>query len=180
MKMDVRPRKFNLKLIAVLVLATGVCLTLLYGTMRVTHDAHANHGKPASEDAHAKHGSSHGSGHAAVIAPMQKQSENGMFEVSVDPQSSEKIELNEFVEWVVTIQTPEGDPVTPARVSVGGGMPAHGHGFPTDPQISEHSEEGKYLLKGLMFSMTGTWLLELDIQSKEASDKVAFDIDLDF
>ena len=180
MKSDVKPRRFHLKLIAVLVLVTGVTLAVLYGGMRAAHDAHAQHGKPAAEDAHAKHGSSHGSGHAAVIAPMQKQSEKGMFAVSLDPQSSEKIELNEFLEWVVTIETPEGEPVTPARVSVGGGMPAHGHGFPTDPQISEHSEDGKYLLKGLMFSMNGTWLLELDIQSQDTSDKVAFDIDLDF
>jgi len=108
-------------------------------------------------------------------------SEKGLFTVSLDPQDEDDIDLNEFLEWVVTIETAEGEPVTPARVTVGGGMPAHGHGLPSQPQISASGDDdGKYLLKGLMFSMQGMWAIDLNIQSESLADQVSFDLQLGY
>ncbi len=110
----------------------------------------------------------------------RQTSTNGVFDVTLDPQTDDSIEINQFLEWVVTIKTADGQAVSPARVSVEGGMPMHGHGLPSQPQVSEYLGDGKYLLKGLMFSMHGRWTVELLIQSKSLRDRVAFDIKLDY
>jgi len=81
-----------------------------------------------------------------------------------------------MIEWVVTIKTADGNPVEPARVLVTGGMPMHGHGLPTQPQVSEYLGDGRYLLKGLKFSMNGRWEINLEIQSKNLNDKVTFNV----
>ena len=110
----------------------------------------------------------------------QKVSEQGAFEVTLDPQFNESVAINEFLEWVLTVKTSDGKPVTPARVSVSGGMPLHGHGLPSQPQVSEHPEDGKYLVKGLKFNMNGDWELGFDIWSEDQRDKVNFEIKIDF
>ncbi len=110
----------------------------------------------------------------------QQMSEQGAFDVTLDPQLSDSVAINEFLEWVLTVKTPDGKAVAPARVSVSGGMPAHGHGLPSQPQVSEHTEDGKYLVKGLKFNMNGGWELAFDIQSEDQRDKVNFDIKIDF
>ena len=107
-------------------------------------------------------------------------SENGHFTVSLDPQDEGEIDLNEFLEWGVSIETADGEAVSPARVTVGGGMPAHGHGLPSQPQVSAADDDGKYLLKGLMFSMQGKWAIDLNIQSESLTDKVSFDLQLGY
>jgi hypothetical protein len=61
-----------------------------------------------------------------------------------------------------------------AAFSVGGGMPQHGHGFPTRPRITRELETGTYLLEGVKFSMTGWWEIRLDIQGPQGSDTVTF------
>ena len=107
-------------------------------------------------------------------------SSNGLFEVTLDPQTDDAVQINQFLAWIVTIKTTDGEVVTPARVTVSGGMPMHGHGLPSQPQVSEYLGEGKYLLKGLMFSMKGRWSINLDIQSQSSRDRVSFEIKLDY
>lgn len=114
------------------------------------------------------------------VTTWDQTSENGVFEVTLNPQTDESIEISEFLEWTVTVKTPDGEPVTPARITVDGGMPMHGHGLPSQPQVGEYLGEGKYLLKGLMFSMHGRWEILLDIQSRSLSDTVRFEIVLDY
>ncbi len=110
----------------------------------------------------------------------QQTSNESVFNVTLDPQTNDSVEINQFLEWVVTIKTTDGKAVSPARVVVTGGMPMHGHGLPSQPQLSEYLGEGKYLLKGLLFSMYGRWNIELDIQSASMRDQVKFEIKLDY
>ena len=110
----------------------------------------------------------------------QQSSEQGIFEVTLDSQAKDIVEINEFLEWVLTVKTADGEVVSPARITVGGGMPKHGHGLPTQPQIGEYLGDGKYLLKGLKFSMNGQWELTFDIQSEDQQDNVVFDFKLDY
>lgn len=110
----------------------------------------------------------------------QQASEKGLFEVTLDAQSGDSVAINQFLEWVLTVKTAEGEDVTPARITVSGGMPMHGHGLPSQPQVSEYIGDGKYLLKGLQFSMNGRWELAFDIQSKEQRDKVVFELKVDY
>ena len=44
-----------------------------------------------------------------------------------------------------------------AAITVDGGMPQHGHGFPTRPRVTRDLDDGTYLLEGMKFSMTGWW-----------------------
>lgn len=110
----------------------------------------------------------------------QQTSEQGVFNVTLDSQVENAVEINEFLEWILTVESVSGEAVSPARITVGGGMPAHGHGLPTQPQVSEYLGEGKYLVKGLKFSMNGRWELSFDIQSEDQKDKVVFDLKIDY
>ncbi len=110
----------------------------------------------------------------------QQTSEQGLFNVTLDSQVENAVEINEFLEWILTVESVSGEAVSPARITVGGGMPAHGHGLPTQPQVSEYLGEGKYLVKGLKFSMNGRWELSFDIQSEDHRDKVVFDLKIDY
>jgi hypothetical protein len=60
------------------------------------------------------------------------------------------------------------------KISMEGGMPAHGHGLPTAPQIVATDKPGEYRIEGLKYSMTGEWLLGFMLQSKDLSDKIVY------
>jgi hypothetical protein len=82
--------------------------------------------------------------------------------------------INEIHSWQFKLTTAAGLPVEHARIAVDGGMPQHGHGLPTRPQVSQESVNGNYLIEGMKFSMTGWWEIKLAIQSDAGSDKVTF------
>lgn len=109
----------------------------------------------------------------------QKTSERGVFVVMLDAQS-ENIALREFLEWTVEITTATGVAVHPARFAISGGMPSHGHGLPSQPRVSRHLGSGKYLISGLKFNMAGDWVLLFDIVAESRTDRVSFDIRVDF
>lgn len=89
----------------------------------------------------------------------------------------EPLPLNRIHSWLLHIDTVDGSPVEQATISVYGGMPAHKHGLPTQPEVTEISN-GDYLVEGLKFSMTGLWQMWFDIQVNELSDKVKFTFEL--
>ena len=100
---------------------------------------------------------------------------NGSFIVAIEPESPE-IKLGELHAWVVTVKTPNGDPVEDASFAVVGGMPDHNHGLPTSPEVTENLGGGRYRLDGVKFSMTGRWELGFDITSGELRDSVTFNM----
>lgn len=110
----------------------------------------------------------------------QQTSEKGLFDVTLDSQVESSVEINQFLEWVLTVKNAAGEFVTPARISISGGMPMHGHGLPSQPQIGDYLGDGRYLLKGLQFSMNGRWELAFDIQSKDQRDTVVFEFTIDY
>lgn len=98
-----------------------------------------------------------------------------IFQVSVT-SNMEPPELNEIHSWTVHIETPDGQPVEQAEITVDGGMPQHNHGFPTTPEITEELGNGNYLLDGVKFSMAGWWELKLTITTGDQTDVVTFNI----
>ena len=82
--------------------------------------------------------------------------------------------INQLHAWQVKLTSPAGVPVANARIQVDGGMPQHGHGLPTRPQVTRELPDGGYLIEGMKFSMTGWWEIKLAIQTPEASDSVTF------
>ncbi len=86
----------------------------------------------------------------------------------------EPVAINQIHSWEITVATPAGTPVTKATFYIGGGMPDHGHGFPTRPRVSTELGGGKYILDGMKFSMHGRWEIKFAIQAGEVSDIVTF------
>ncbi len=72
----------------------------------------------------------------------------------------------------------QGSPVAGAKVSVGGGMPEHRHGLPTQPRVVEGAKPGEYQIEGLRFSMGGWWTLELAVDGPWGQDRVTFNLSL--
>lgn len=84
------------------------------------------------------------------------------------------IGINKMHAWEITVRTPSGEPVGNAHIKVNGGMPQHGHGFPTQPEVTKELGGGRYLLEGMKFSMPGWWELQLELTSKFGTDNVTF------
>ncbi len=106
-----------------------------------------------------------------------KASVAGSFTVSIEPESGEII-MGPLHSWVVTVQTADGEPINDATVTINGGMPQHGHGLPTQPQITGLIGEGRYRLEGVKFSMNGWWVLRLTIEAAGQNDTVIFNVEI--
>ena len=86
----------------------------------------------------------------------------------------EPVAINQLHAWQVKLTSPAGMPVANARIKVDGGMPQHGHGLPTRPQVTRELPDGRYLIEGMKFSMTGWWEIKLAIDGPEGADRVTF------
>ena len=82
--------------------------------------------------------------------------------------------INQLHAWQVKVSSPAGVPVANARIQVDGGMPQHGHGLPTRPQVTRELPGGGYLIEGMKFSMTGWWEIKLAIDGAAGADRVTF------
>lgn len=82
--------------------------------------------------------------------------------------------INQIHSWQIELTSAAGIPITHAQIAVDGGMPQHGHGLPTRPQITPLPVDGTYLLEGMKFSMPGWWEIKLAIQAGGGSDRVTF------
>ena len=104
---------------------------------------------------------------------LKQTTADGRFVVALQPPPNPPA-INQIHSWRIVLTTPAGAPVNQARIAVDGGMPQHGHGLPTRPQVSAEPGDGSYLLEGMKFSMTGWWQINLAIQTPQGSDQVTF------
>jgi hypothetical protein len=104
---------------------------------------------------------------------LTRASADSKFVVTLQPPATPAA-INQLHTWQVRLATPAGAPIAHARIKVDGGMPQHGHGLPTRPQVTQELSDGTYLIEGMKFSMTGWWEIKLAIESPEGSDKVTF------
>lgn len=104
---------------------------------------------------------------------LSRPSAHKKFVVALQPPAT-PAPINQIHSWKIKLASPTGLPVSHAQIAVDGGMPQHGHGLPTQPQVTQELGDGVYLLEGMKFSMTGWWEIKLAIQTPEASDTVTF------
>lgn len=102
-------------------------------------------------------------------------SENNHFRGSY---TSEALEINRLYSWVVHVEDSDGTPVENALLEVDGGMPAHNHGLPTEPKMTEYLGGGDYRIEGLRFHMMGEWELRLQITDGNVTDTVLISLRL--
>lgn len=104
---------------------------------------------------------------------LAKPSVLGHYRVTLEPPAQVP-HINQMHAWKVKLATADGAAVSGAVFKVGGGMPQHGHGFPTQPRVTGEVEPGTYLLEGVKFSMTGWWEFKLAIEARQGRDNVTF------
>ncbi|MDT8399230.1 MAG: FixH family protein [Pseudomonadales bacterium] len=88
------------------------------------------------------------------------------------------IVINRIHHWVLHVETSAGQALTDAQLSVSGGMPAHNHGMPTSPRMTQNLGNGDYLLEGMRFHMMGHWEIKVGIEADGISDVVTIPLDL--
>ena len=87
---------------------------------------------------------------------------------------ADPIAINKMHAWEIRLRSPSGEAVSGARIGVDGGMPQHGHGFPTQPRVTRELGDGRYLLEGMKFSMPGWWEIKLKVESASGTDDITF------
>ena len=106
-------------------------------------------------------------------ASMTLQSDKGRYVVRVEPPTAAP-PINQLHSWKIKLSLIDGAPVNDARFKVDGGMPQHGHGLPTRPQVTRDAADGTYRLDGVKFNMSGLWQMKFDIDSGAGADAVTF------
>jgi hypothetical protein len=109
---------------------------------------------------------------------LKHASAQGRFVVEMEPPAAAPA-INQMHAWRVKLATPEGQPVSRATIAFDGGMPQHGHGFPTKPRVTRELQPGVYALEGMKFSMTGWWDMRLAIQAGDVADTAVFNVVVD-
>lgn len=102
-------------------------------------------------------------------------SANGLFRVRYEP-ALKPIVINQIHEWTIHIEDANGRPVEDAHVHVDGGMPQHGHGLPTAPQVTEYLGNGDYRVEGMKFNMGGWWVMTVDVEVNGQTDRATFNM----
>lgn len=102
-------------------------------------------------------------------------SDKGIFQIAFTP-ALDPIAINQMHSWTLHVATADQQPVTDATITVDGGMPQHGHGLPTQPQVTQNLGKGTYLVEGIKFQMGGWWEVKYRITSGDKSDQVTFNL----
>lgn len=76
--------------------------------------------------------------------------------------------------WVLELRDRADQPIDGARIGVNGGMPAHGHGLPTQPRVEPAPGPGRYRVEGVQFNMAGNWTVLFEIHTPSRRDLVQF------
>lgn len=105
----------------------------------------------------------------------ERTSDDGLYRISFEPQP-EAIPLSRMHAWTLRVTAPDGRAVEGASISVDGGMPEHGHGLPTRPEVTQSLGNGAYVVEGMKFQMPGWWIVRFDVTSAEGSDSVTFNL----
>ncbi|MBI5842272.1 MAG: FixH family protein [Chloroflexi bacterium] len=107
-----------------------------------------------------------------------RTTDNGLYRVSFTSELN-PLAINQIHTWTLHIETADGQPVENAEITVDGGMPQHGHGLPTRPQVTQNLGNGDYVVEGMKFQMGGWWEVKFSITSGGKTDTVTFNLILE-
>lgn len=101
----------------------------------------------------------------------------GVFRVRIEQAPPHHVLRDE--RWLIRVETPDGRPAAVSTVHVGGGMPEHGHGLPTQPSVKSGGRPGEFVIDGLQFTMPGWWEVSLFVADSRRDDSVTFNVIVD-
>lgn len=105
-----------------------------------------------------------------------RRSVQGIYVATLD--ADEELEVRKLHTVRLAIADSAGKPVDGAVIAVDGGMPAHGHGLPTQPRVTRTLGEGRYQVDGVRFNMGGWWVLTFRVDGSVGPDSVTFNLDI--
>ena len=107
---------------------------------------------------------------------LSRATERSVFRVQLASEAA-PVPISKLHQWTVHLTGADGAPVTGASLAVDGGMPEHHHGLPTAPRVEAAATPGDYVIKGMKFSMTGWWVLKVDVTAPDGrTDRATFNI----
>jgi hypothetical protein len=106
-----------------------------------------------------------------------RASEAGRYRATIRPQG-DSIPQGRLQKWTLHLETAAGAPVDSAMVTIDGGMPQHGHGLPTRPQVTRVLGNGDHLVEGMKFNMGGWWVVKFHVDAAAGRDSVVFNLSL--
>jgi hypothetical protein len=109
---------------------------------------------------------------------VERTGESGLYRVAIAPEGG-TIPLRAMHAWVVEVATAAGEPFEPTRLAFDGGMPQHGHGFPSAPRVTRSLGTGRFLVEGVKFNMGGDWTLRVEVVGPSGADVAVFHVQVD-
>lgn len=100
----------------------------------------------------------------------------GTYSATVQPL--QPIRVGQMHAWRLEVRDRAGNGIVGASITVGGGMPQHGHGLPTRPRVTKDLGDGGYEVEGMRFNMGGWWVVTFHIRSSAGDDTVTFNLSL--
>lgn len=102
---------------------------------------------------------------AGDFAPLQGEHYQLQVESRVSP-----VVINRIHAWELDLRDRKGLPVAQATITIRGGMPAHNHGLPTAPEVTQELAPGRYLLEGMKFQMGGEWEVHFQVNADSGQE----------
>ena len=104
-------------------------------------------------------------------------SETGLYRAEIRPDG-DSIPQGKLQKWTLHLENAAGVPVDTAKITVGGGMPQHGHGLPTKPLVTRQLGNGDYRVEGMKFNMGGWWVVKFRVIGVAGADSLVFNLRL--
>jgi hypothetical protein len=107
---------------------------------------------------------------------LSHHSDEGRYHVTLVP-GIDPVPVGKIHTWLVEVTGPDGQAVD-ADIVLEGGMPQHGHGLPTVPQVTGRDDHDRHIVGGLRFNMPGWWVLKVKIDGSAGTDMATFNLGL--
>lgn len=115
-------------------------------------------------------------GLANSMLPTRVLSASGQYSIKLVPEEK-PIHIGKLHRWVVTItERQSNQKVRPDTLEVSGGMPAHGHGLPSNPVVTEYNPETGWYIDGVKFNMAGLWEMTVRFKTENKWDSATIKI----
>ncbi len=117
---------------------------------------------------------------AAATWPATLTTDGGAYSVTLEPTKG-AIGWNEHFSLNLAIK-PQATGVGPLTVVVDADMPAHRHGMNTKPELvpkGEQSGEQHFRVDGMLFHMTGYWVITVDVTGGGVTERATFPVTIE-